>query len=365
MKRRIALLSPRLDSGDAVGSDALGMAAALRALGADVRLFAEGWNLSEDIVHVRHLRAFMRSDSDILIYHYSIAWNTALDLFRTLRCRKILRYHNITPPEFFEPYHSGIANNCRAGLAMLPEFLAVEPDLILTPSAFNKADLIRAGAPEERTRVLPIFHRSEELAVLPANKYVIQRNLNDQFIVLAVGRIVPNKGYEDLFSEAALLSPEEKRSIRIVCVGKKVPGLSRYTENLTALLRSSGLAKQTTFTGPVSESVLKSWYLLAGAFVSTSRHEGFCVPLVEAMTLRVPIAARSYAAVPETLGRGGICVGTGTGELTAALRELRKPGAGTQWTDRGSHEVRERFHPSRIGATFLELMEPFLTEGGS
>lgn len=360
MTQRIALLSPRLDSGDAVGSDVLGMAAALRSVGADVRLFAEGWTVSEPVCHVRQIRSFLRSESDILIYHYSIAWPRALELFRTLRCRKILRYHNITPPEFFEPYHAGIANNCRAGLAMLPEFIGLDPDLILTPSLFNRSDLLRTGAADAKTFALPCFHRAQELLTQPANHYSLTRGESADFTILTVGRIVPNKGYDDLFEETADLLSAQKKKLRVVCVGRKIPGMSRYNRYLNVKLESSRLKKAVKFTGPVSQSILKSWYLKADVLVSTSRHEGFCVPLVEAMALRVPIVARPYAAVPETLGAGGTAVGKDRGEISKGVDRLMNPGERALVLDAAYREYRARFEPGKIASDFVGLMKPLL-----
>ncbi len=60
------------------------------------------------------------------------------------------------------------------------------------------------------------------------------------------------------------------------------------------------------FTGPVPDEDLGAFYRWADAYVSLSEHEGFCVPLVEAMAADVPILAYSAGAVPETLGGAGL-----------------------------------------------------------
>ena len=60
------------------------------------------------------------------------------------------------------------------------------------------------------------------------------------------------------------------------------------------------------FLGSVSDAALDSEYASADAFVCMSRHEGFCVPIIEAMEAGLPVVARRAGAVSETLGQGGV-----------------------------------------------------------
>jgi L-malate glycosyltransferase len=60
------------------------------------------------------------------------------------------------------------------------------------------------------------------------------------------------------------------------------------------------------FTGPVPDADLAAFYRWADVYVSLSEHEGFCVPLVEAMAANVPVLAYAAGAVPETLGGAGV-----------------------------------------------------------
>src|SRR5215510_8673620 len=60
------------------------------------------------------------------------------------------------------------------------------------------------------------------------------------------------------------------------------------------------------FTGPVPDEDLAAFYRWSDAYVSLSEHEGFCVPLVEAMAADVPVLAYAAGAVPETLGGAGM-----------------------------------------------------------
>jgi glycosyltransferase involved in cell wall biosynthesis len=66
------------------------------------------------------------------------------------------------------------------------------------------------------------------------------------------------------------------------------------------------LPERFIFTGPVPAAELAAYYRASSVYVSLSEHEGFCVPLVEAMAMDVPVLAYSAAAVPDTLGGAGV-----------------------------------------------------------
>jgi glycosyltransferase involved in cell wall biosynthesis len=66
------------------------------------------------------------------------------------------------------------------------------------------------------------------------------------------------------------------------------------------------LPERFVFTGPVPDADLAVYYRRAAAYISLSEHEGFCVPLVEAMATDVPILAYAAGAVPETLDGAGL-----------------------------------------------------------
>ncbi len=66
------------------------------------------------------------------------------------------------------------------------------------------------------------------------------------------------------------------------------------------------LEDRFVFTGPVPDAELAAYYRASSATSPLSEHEGFCVPLVEAMAMDVPVLAYSAAAVPDTLGGAGV-----------------------------------------------------------
>jgi len=93
---------------------------------------------------------------------------------------------------------------------------------------------------------------------------------------------------------------------RLIIVGKGGEGFSPYSKLLQRVVQQLDLTKGVVFTGGVSDEELKAYYLVADAFVTVSEHEGFCVPLVEAMSMKLPITAYASTAIPETVGDAGI-----------------------------------------------------------
>jgi len=96
------MLLPGLAPYDAVSNDALGMTAALRTFGHDVVLFAlHAKDIDEPVQPPETIERWIESPDDVVIYHYCTGWDFPLQLLRRLKARRVLRYHNITPPEFF------------------------------------------------------------------------------------------------------------------------------------------------------------------------------------------------------------------------------------------------------------------------
>ena len=123
-----------------------------------------------------------------------------------------------------------------------------------------------------------------------------------------MGRLAPNKKIEDHIKLAEMFKRYVDTEYRFIFVGKEdaVPRLRRGA--IRAMVRELRMPPERfLFTGPVPTAELATYYRLAHAYLSLSEHEGFCVPLVEAMAMQVPILAYGCGAVPETLGGAGLC----------------------------------------------------------
>jgi len=129
---RVAILTPSLAPADAVGNDVLQMSNVLTRKGHEVRVFCESHSLTDAVVFdIARLNKFLKSPNDVLIYHHSRGWDPGLELIRSLRCRRIIRYHNVTPPQFFDGYSRTDKELCERGRQELTQFAALRCDLYL------------------------------------------------------------------------------------------------------------------------------------------------------------------------------------------------------------------------------------------
>ena len=304
---RIAILSPSLTTADAVSNDVIGEFDVLTSQGHEVRLFCETHSLKHpQLFDVSHITKFLKNSDDILIYHFSRGWSHGLELVRELRCRRVIRYHNITPPEFFVRFSRTDQEICEAGRRELTELVAAECDLFLSASAFSMRELIAMGAGVSKSLVVPPFHHIDRLSKITADARTLQKYSDGAANVLSVGRVVPHKGLHQLIAMFARYYYDYNRKSRLLIVGKGGEGFSEYSRLLHRAVNKLRLDKAVVFMGGVPDEVLKACYLVANAFATTSEHEGFCVPLVEAMSMKLPITAYASTAIPETLGDAGI-----------------------------------------------------------
>ena len=238
---------------------------------------------------------------DVVILHYALPSPLSAAL-RGHRGRRVLLHHNITPPEFFVGYDPEMVHICALGRQEW-RTLRGEVDLALADSEFNRQELEEAGF--ERTGVLPIFLDFARYGE-PASP-VLRRLLADgRRNLLFVGRVAPNKRPDDLIRLAACWKRFLAPDVRLVLVGK-LPRQRHYFDALQSLHYEQGLTPaEVVFTGHLDHADLLACYREAHVFVSMSEHEGFGVPLVESMLMRVPVLAYRSTAVPHTLGGAGV-----------------------------------------------------------
>ena len=278
----------------------------LRQRGHDVRLFANESPSTIDVFPLSKIRKFLKEPHDILIYHYSMGWNFGLDLLEDLTCRKIVKYHNITPPEFFAGISIDYETVCSQGREQVKDIATANCDLYLADSQYNAEELIQEGAERSKCVVVPPFHHIDKLAQLAPDTSVLDQYVNSTLNILMVGRVAPNKGHGSLIEALAVYRHLYHGKARLLIVGKEAPQLSTYSQWLRQLATSKGLDGSVIFAGGVSDEQLKAYYLAADFFMLTSEHEGFCVPLVEAMAMKVPIIAFASSAIPGTIGEAGL-----------------------------------------------------------
>jgi glycosyltransferase involved in cell wall biosynthesis len=293
---RVAIVTPSLTTADAVSNDILGESDALTRNGHKVKIFSD----------LARVRKFLKDPTDILIYHHSRGWHPGVQLVREVQCRRVIRYHNVTPAAFFSGFSRTDQDLCERGRSELNELAAAQCDLYLSASSFSMQELIEKGADEEKSLVVSPFHGIDRLSTITADQETLKTYSGDTTNILTVGRVVPHKNLHHLIEVFAHYHYDYNKDSRLIIVGKGGEGFNTYGKLLHRVVQKLDLTNAVVFTGGVSDEALKACYLVADAFVTVSEHEGFCVPLVEAMSMKLPITAYAHAAIPETLGDAGI-----------------------------------------------------------
>lgn len=357
---RIAILSPSITANDAVSTDVLEMYDVLRQLGHDVRIYAEGWTIETPKVwSAPKIANFLRNSSGLLIYHYSRGWDFALNLLRDLKCRTAVRYHNVTPPEFSERFSKDYARMCLEGRNQLVPIASAGCDLYISASAYNEQELLRGGAPVSRSYVVPPFHCIDRVNAVEADRRVLNSYADGKTNILMVGRISPNKGHPALIEAFAAYHKDYNSNSRLLIVGKGETRLNAYNWLLREMVRRLDLEGSVVFAGEVSDSSLKAFYMVAHVFMITSEHEGFCVPLVEAMSMKVPIVAYGSSAIPGTVGGAGLVWNERDPYLMAESvnKIVRGNGIGATLGRMGLRRYEQHFTNDKIRKQFLDAVD--------
>lgn len=313
--KEIHQLLPNLAYGDAISNHALFIRDYLRSCGYKSDIF------------VRYLDQRVQEEAKVfqptsiskqagLIYHHSIGSEiTAYAVGHP--DSKCLIYHNITPAEFFQPYRPEFAKILEKGRSELKQ-LAPHFTISVGDSAYNAADLAASGFAEPG--VLPIAVDPQKWDI-PADAALMAKLQDGKSNLLFVGRLAPNKCQDDLVEAFAHYLTLDQQA-RLILAGNGEPSDPYYCHLINTIERLN-LTQHVLLTGQVDDTQLLALYRTAHLFWSMSEHEGFCVPLVEAMWFDIPILAYKSSAVPETLGEAGILF-TSKNDLSqvAALAKL-------------------------------------------
>ena len=308
---------PAAHKGDAIGDSARVVRDMLRRRGHESDLFA--LTIDDDLRDdVRPFADPAARGGDVTIFHFALP-SPMTEAFATLPGGRVLQYHNITPAAFFAPYDPHLFRLAALGRQEL-KTLAGRVDLALGDSEFNRQELEALGF--EPTGILPIAVNTARITNAP-RRPALEKILADGLInILFVGRIVPNKRIEDHIRLAELYKRNVDSYYRFIFVGR-YDGIPRYYAQIRALIAEfQMLPDRFWFTGPVPDEDLGAFYRWADVYVSLSEHEGFCVPLVEAMAADVPVLAYNAGAVGETLGGAGVLFEPKDLELAAEMLGL-------------------------------------------
>jgi glycosyltransferase involved in cell wall biosynthesis len=339
---------------NSIGNEVLELQAALRDWGFRSEIYAD--EIAPSMRgRARHFSRYHPSSNDMVVLHYSTG-SPLVDFVQSLQVPLVLVYHNVTPEPFWTGVGSAEKTRARRGREALLG-LADRTVLALARSEYSRTELIEMGF--NRARVWSVVV-PDRLFSAPPDEEVLNQHRNDEVTsLLFVGRIVPNKRQEDIIKSLYFYRKIRPDS-RLFLIGSW-SNSRRYADWLRQFAHRLGLADGVHLCGHVSTAALAAYYHLADVLICMSEHEGFGIPLVEAMRFGVPVIAYASTAVPETMGGAGILIREKRFEVVAELIHILQTDTDLrqQIVDRQRERARV-FKPEIVLGAFRELLHEAL-----
>ena len=356
---RVIQLIETLAAGDGMGNHAIQTHKALKEAGYEIVTYSVNLRLPVSDDFQQYTDELDVMPEDIIIYQFGIYGQIA-DKIQSFPCRKILVYHNITPSNFFVGYDISsflLTKKAEEKIALWgkQDFF----DSILSVSRFNAECLIDVGFPSYKITVMggclmPMLDEGNSLN--PKNK-----KRNDGYTnILFVGRIAPNKKQTDIIEAFAYYQKHFNPLSRLILIGGGLE--SKYGE--TVLKYAEDLhCSNIVFKGFASDTDLKEQYRNADVFLCMSEHEGFCIPLVEAMKNGVPVIAFSAGAVPDTLGDAGVLLQEKNAALAAMwINKIATDEKMKEKLIQAGYERLKAFDQKQAREQFINYFKEFIDE---
>jgi glycosyltransferase involved in cell wall biosynthesis len=353
---------------DAIGTHALHVRRILRGMGVESEIYAEGI-VRGGGAEARSYRSFSRrrpaeaGGPTWLLYQLSTG-SAVAEFVQARPEPKLVNYHNVTTASLFAPWEPHVAVECAEGRRQLRE-LAPQVALGIAVSSFNEAELREAGY--RNTVVAPVLVDLDgdgggpDAAVRAGLDRAREKGGADW---LFVGRVAPHKCQHDVVRAFAVYRKLYDPHARLHLVGG--PGSHAYVTMLERYVAALGLAGVVHLVGSVPAGTLRAHFDTADVFVCLSEHEGFCVPIVEAMRAGVPVVAYAAAAVPETVDGAGLLLDDKDPLTVAAAvhRVMSDPAVRAGLVAAGTRRA-EDFTLERATRRFTEVMGAFLHQQGA
>lgn len=348
---------------DAIGMHTIQLRALLRDAGfaSDIYALDRHDDVRHDAYAAEAFRDRVPADRDAwILYHFSIG-SSLLNTVRALDVPIALDYHNITDAKFFWRWEPRAAARMLEGRRQLAD-IAPTVRFALADSQFNEQELIELGC--KRTAVAPIlvdfthYDSTPDTTLLARRRRARQSGGTDW---LAVGRIAPNKCQHDIVLAFAAYRRIHDPQARLTLIGGQSAG--EYWRALHRLAGDLGIADAVTFTDVVTHAELVACFRTADVYLCLSEHEGFNVPVLEAMHFDVPVVAYAAAAVPGTVGDAGLLLTDKDPLVVAtAVERLRSdPSLRTSLVEAGRRRV-EHFGIAHTGPQMIETLTTLMKE---
>jgi len=295
MTRAVHQLLPDFAAGDAIGAITLETQAMLRDMGFASEIYADV--IDERLLDAAQRAAELPGDlrrNDAVIYHFSIGSRLA-GMVARLPLPTMILYHNITPAAYYRDTNPRVAALLEQGREQLAALVPCV-EMCAGVSEFNVEEMRLLGA--RRAAVVPPLVDLRRLRPRPSTP-------QQPPLLVFVSRVAPNKRHDDLIRALAALRATAQPDARLAIVGR-FTDTEDYVDSLRALSRDLGVEDAVEWLGRLDDVAVGDVYARASAYVCASEHEGFCVPLLEAMAFDLPIVAYAAGAVPDTMDGAGV-----------------------------------------------------------
>jgi glycosyltransferase involved in cell wall biosynthesis len=347
---------PTITPRDAIGHHVLELRDLLHGLGLQSEIYAAEVHGGLDDVVRPYEEYRAGAEPTALLYH--AATTSVLAEYLVARPEpKIVDYHNVTPDRFFAGWDPGLAAALRSARREISAVVRVAA-LVVAHSHYSAREVAAWGHPD--AVVAPVLGAS----FLDGGRESTDRGpwtaaSGRAAELLFVGRLAPNKAQEQLIKALAIFRRTYEIDAVLHLVGSASP--PAYGDALRRLATAAGVSDAVCFHENLSADALAARYASADVFVSASAHEGFCVPVVEAMRFGVPVVARASSAVPETAGGAAVLVpGPSASTLAVAVhRVLADPDLALRLRDAGRARAAALQHRERAdyGAAIQGFVE--------
>jgi len=303
--KKIVLMGETVVDNDAVGNDVIQQLNLFRQNNIQTHLYAHTYSktLKPFYIRKKSLKKLLQDSNSIVIYHHSTYWDEIFDLLDGTKCKSYLRYHNVTPPEFYQQYVNDYYIATYKGRKQTKEL--VQSGLFtryLSCSTYNSGELIEYGANREKIQILAPFHKINEFDHAKINKKLAKKFEDNVLHVLFIGRIAPNKGHKHIIKVINEYVNHYDHKIKMHIIGHFDPRLEKYMGEIKSLIDKYHLWDNILFHLQTNFNELHTFYQHADIFLLMSEHEGFCLPIIEAQYHHLPVIAMNMAAVGDTMG---------------------------------------------------------------
>ena len=342
---------------DAIGAHALQVQAVLRGMGLASELYVADASPEHTSIS-RPYDTYRARPGDWILYQASTGHRMADRLLEQPQ-PLLVNYHNVTPPSLLESWEPGLADEVAEGRRQIGK-LAVAARHAIAVSRYNEAELDDLGY--RSTSVVPLIVDLDAQAAAPDRvtlDWLARGRERGGVDLLFVGRIVPNKAQHDLVKALAAYRRGYDPRARLHLVGG---GSSpNYLRALRRFVGALDLWDAVDLAGSVTDAERAAYYAGADVLVCLSDHEGFCVPILEAMHAGVPVVAYGSTAIPETVSGAGLLLPAKTPELVAAAvhRVVSDAQLRGQLVEAGRARARE-FSPERTRPLFAAAVRAAL-----